>query len=105
MGWKNLPYWLRGSIVGLIAGIFLGIYLITTNCNLSFGGSSGGCTIFDQIIFGFCLFTIIMPLFVFVFEQIIDSSSAGLIASILTLTFLGALIGFIVGKIKSRKQT
>ncbi|MBI2631989.1 hypothetical protein HYW75_03225 [Candidatus Pacearchaeota archaeon] len=92
MGWKNWPYWLKGGVIGIIF-----IYLI-----LLLG-------IFNILNENSFLYILLLPALVVFFYfpytfnlggyewQFITYSIYGLI--------IGALIGWIYGKIKKKKET
>jgi hypothetical protein len=110
MGWKNLSYWLRGGIIGLIVGLFLlGIILIDGGVAQCDGPEGVSCNSWvGEIVMSIFLF-IALP-FVLVGSSF-NSSSFGPVGVILFFIgvfispFLwGALIGLIVGKIKNRKS-
>ncbi len=91
MGWKDLDSWLKGGIIGII------VYILAT---LVFW-------IIGLIIGAGAFFAIpsLPSLFVFNFEASAGQSSNlfwVIIISILVYFLIGALIGWIVGKIKSR---
>ena len=86
MGWKNLPYWLKGGIIGGISGILLAILgqhfvLIRSASFLAL-----------ILIYVFPVGHYFSPIIILI----------GLI-NFITYMILGALIGYIYGKIKNRK--
>ena len=103
MGWKNWSYWLRGGIVFdlLVIIIFLLLYVLW----LIIGGS-GIYSLMNLILFPlYWIFQVTRPvtfLEVFVFGSFLPNFQGIII--LLTIYFIiGAIIGWIVGKIKKRK--
>ncbi len=111
MGWKDWSYWLRGGVIGGVLGIILSVSVFLTPGNIGF-------FLRNILIVNFNLFFIVEKL---IYNTLVISSY--LIFSKLKLTgilyimifiryifliiefvLLGALIGFLYGKIKSRKQ-
>jgi|TARA_Y100000310_G_C20076109_1_gene531651 hypothetical protein len=105
MGWKEWNYKKRGAIVGGIIGIVSAILISTL---FSGSGSSGTSAVF--------LLPLLIP--VIIFNFILDAIGFNIPSSTSTVfTFLyiliintvgfyliGLLIGWIIGKIKSKKQ-
>ena len=89
MGWKNLPYWLRGGIVALIIAIILLVpSLIIESIPLY---------IFNLDFIGLIIFQ----------GSILNEDIFGvfqLITLAISYFIIGALIGLIIGKIKSKRQ-
>jgi len=98
MTWKDLPIWLKGGIIGLLFGIIdLAITLAFPPLYCKLGAN---CP--PQPFIGKIATLFIMPL-----ESILDISNNMVFQLILILLYffiIGAIIGFIVGKIKSKKQ-
>ena len=95
MGWKNLSYWLKGGIIGIIVLIILLIigFILDLTIQSSF--------------FPYTLMMIFIPLIPFVL--IIEAFGIGFEDVIFFITLpayfiIGAVIGWIVGKIKSKKK-
>jgi len=86
MGWKESKPWEKGIYIGIIVSIFFGIFVDIAVANFSiytgFGSSSPRSYIDPTVLSISFMFTLISLLF--------------------TIS-VGALIGFIIGKIKSKK--
>ena len=96
MRWKNWPYWMRGGVIGVLILIFLTI--------IAFIGYSLNLGSFDlELIVQVDLESIIhntIGLGVSIPPKL--NIIADLIVSIIGYFLLGAIIGIIIGKIKSR---
>lgn len=102
MNWKSWPYWVKGGSVGAIAGVLLA--MATLYCNIHNPGLSGiKCAVWALPAFplGQLLLpavrllehtTSILPLYLGYIYVIADS------------VLFGALIGYLYGKFKNRKQ-
>ncbi len=104
MGWKNLSYWLRGGIVGWISGFLIlllpwinwSVYCSKlTNPLEVFNISGGGCDHISRLFWGGSSDVLFNFLALFVIFIITPAIITGL---------LGALIGYIYGKIKNRNK-
>ncbi len=97
MGWKDWPYWLKGGIIAI------GIYAILTLILLPFGETGGHPSVaawqipsflpaflFGALLFSFTKNTTILNFFIPIEIFIFYFGS-------------GALIGWVAGKIKSKK--
>ncbi|MBI2558573.1 hypothetical protein HYW20_04575 [Candidatus Woesearchaeota archaeon] len=89
MGWKDWPYWLKGGV------IVLGIYLIATLSLLPFGETGGNPR------FPLWLVPSLFPLFILI-EILGDVQINPYIISPIFYFLIGSLIGWIVGKFKSK---
>lgn len=109
MGWKNWPYWLRGGIIGGVIGI---IWFVFHFMGMNFGPGEGGYLNWVYYTFGVIsgLLGSILGFFIFpialLFGEYFSDATATpfLIISVIYLFLIGALIGFIIGKIKSRNK-
>lgn len=90
MGRKNWPSWLKGGIIGAIIGLIL--IIIGTIC-LPFAGFPPRCPS-----------TIILHLPLILLSNFLEDLFLGYIVLILLSIIISALIGFIIGKIKSLKK-
>ena len=103
MSWKKLPYWLKGGIIGGSIGLLLAIFsnMGTFVLDISYPRSLVYLSYPALYVSGLLIFSIIgcksfgcvlllMPLFGFLV--------------ILQGFIIGAIIGWIVGKIKSKKR-
>ena len=113
MGWKDLPSWLKGGVIfSSIVLIFYLIALVGENITNGFGG-------LDFIIVPvFLLLVLLSAPLIFIFSKLglfnlffnsgeMFGSSPKLLGGIALLIFyflIGALIGWIVGKIKSKNS-
>lgn len=103
MNWKNWSYWLKGGIIGAALFVFLTIILIP------FGWSGGGGHIGypNFIIPSLHIFLSILFLALLSGNFGISDSMfiyASLFFGLISYFLVGALIGRIYGKIKSKKQ-
>ena len=95
MGWKNLSYWLKGGIIGIIVLIIL--FIIGLILDL----------IIRPSFFPYTFMMIFLPLipFMFIIEAFgIDFGDVFLFIAPPAYFTIGVIIGLIVGKIKSKKQ-
>lgn len=90
MSWKNWPYWVKGGIIGLVIGLIL--IIVGTIC-LPFAGFPPQCPS-----------TIILHLPLILLSYFLKDIYLGYIVLILISIIIGALIGFIIGKVKSSKR-
>lgn len=112
MNWKSWPYWkIGGFIVGVIIAIAALFLLFTRSIANSFdimSGSSGiiTTTIFwiDSIILIVFSFPAIMVNNLLFYGQSSLSTITIFLISLLTYMVLGAILGYIYGKIKNRKR-
>lgn len=106
MGWKNWSYWLKGGIVAVIISIILLIIPFLLFLFITVDGYIG--TIFFYIYF-ISLRISIFPAFLMRFVQGASDSSAInvtmliVIISLITWFVIGAIIGWIYGKIKLKR--
>jgi hypothetical protein len=102
MGWKELSYWLRGGIIALI--VYMPIFAWGLNGDLLAGGE--GC-------WGFCMALAELPAIVIIsllfdgakLRELIGTWGIVILGFLLTALVyfaIGALIGWIVGKIKNK---
>ncbi|OHA17536.1 MAG: hypothetical protein A3H57_01495 [Candidatus Taylorbacteria bacterium RIFCSPLOWO2_02_FULL_43_11] len=124
MNWKTWPYWVRGSSVGTIVSLLLGLWIVLF-CSLCY--ESWGGLVFTGSEMAFCqflnpqikIFTTILffealpvqDVLVRMFEGYINNLSSqggylfnvalAVVALIFNSIVLGALIGLVYGKIKS----
>lgn len=106
MSWKDLPYWLKGAIIGFLIGLILaGIIHFTSS------PSSAGWDSLGFVIVSLPAFLVILP-FMFLFDQIMTRVFGIVLNDDITIWYygifgwilFGALIGGIIGKIKSKKK-
>lgn len=101
---KELPYWIKGGIISLIISLIL--FILVRKIALIFPPA-------DQVI----MITLFWPFFIlaFTFEGSFFFNQPGtvnfvfgiiilLLAQIIYSFLIGAIIGFIVGKIKNKKR-
>ncbi len=103
MGWRDLPYWLKGGIIGLF--LFVVIYPLFVILWLGKIPSTFGEII---VLYAFSQVAFLETLGLCSGEFCTSSSRLALFISIIFtwgLPIVGVLIGYIVGKIKSRGQT
>ncbi len=94
MTWKNLPYWLRGGIISLLIVAVLYLILISLSLFTSLGEVLGGS---KNILLTLSLGTY------FVLGG--ESESATIVFGLIVEYFIiGAVIGLIIGKLKSKKS-
>ena len=92
MGWKDWPYWLKGGVIGLV---FVLILFLLIYFNLLGSSISGTLGIFIVVItfigaLGLC------P------ENACQFYTAGLLILLIESFIIGAIIGWIIGKIKNK---
>ncbi len=103
MGWKNWSYWLRGGIIGLFIGTIIAVFYFAN------------AYIIKNIMLDSFFTKIIYYNFNFIDYQAIKwSIKLGLCKAencivlpfvlLFEVIFVGAIIGFIIGKIKQRKE-
>ena len=98
MFWKNLPHWLKGGIITVL--IFISAFILSLflppYCPHSV---LGGCGLVIEPF----VYTLIPGWFI---TDFIDDGNiyVGFLASFIVYFILGALIGWIYGKIKNNKQ-
>ena len=109
MTWHDLSYTKKGLIIGLIIGIIFGIYSNITDCHTSPGGPNGcdnnielNIAVFEFILF----FISVLTLF---WVPGLASSMTGqniifFYGPTIFFSIVGAIIGFIISKIKSHKS-
>ena len=114
MGWKNLPYWMRGGVIGIIIGAVLTIILLFIIVPNFFNKYTTNLNLYEA----HGLYFMILLIFWIVFIPSIFLLAIGSLGiplwSIFSIIFLalfliyyfviGAIIGLIIGKIKSKKQ-
>lgn len=87
MGWKDWPYWLKGGIIGVILLLILSLFAVATPKS-----DMGN-------VFSWAIILIAFP-FMLTYE---DSQMLNFILFPIYFFILGAIIGWIVGKIKSKE--
>ncbi len=111
MGWKKLPYWLKGGIIGLIILLLLVLILSFIKCyapTYTLSNINMVELYKLKLLEGKCTFNFensLSNLEYYLYDLLIFKSST-IILSFLLICYsllLGSLIGFIIGKIKSRK--
>ena len=99
MGWKNWPVWLRGGVIGAFCflGIWGAIYILEpSSCH--YEG-------FDSCWFGFSeLFAMFASLpWIYAFE-LMGNPLVQVITGTFDFFVLGAIIGFLISKLKRKKR-
>jgi hypothetical protein len=98
MGWKEWPTWLKGGVIGLILSVLFLIGLIIC-ASSSLGSGSYGCINFIfPLFFGAFMASILNIQNKFVGYFVIGFTN------LIIYFLIGALIGWIVGKIKNRNK-
>jgi len=94
MGWKDWSYWLKGGIIGLVISLlitlstmFMPVYCI----GLSQDGTG-------------CVSPTGIDAWKYNFNSLFDDTFGIIILFIVSLFIIGAIIGWIYGKIKQRKR-
>lgn len=104
MNWKNLPSWLKGGIIGLIPILIVMLADFIFTCN--FGTHSEFCGLFT-IFASFPLYIITISKYgIFPYGDV--PTLVVIILPLLSLVMyflVGALIGWIVGKFKSKNKS
>lgn len=96
--WKNRPYWLKGGLIGI--GIFLVLILLLLTCSM------GLLPFVDNPTYD--CYSLLYPLLLFalLIQKIFKFETIGPWIQCLNILFfplIGALIGWIIGKIKFQK--
>ncbi|MDO8740643.1 MAG: hypothetical protein Q7J54_03680 [Candidatus Woesearchaeota archaeon] len=100
MGWKKLPTWLKGGIIGLIVYIIVGL-----NGIIPYNDVLSSIRIIQSVIALVLGLPILLATIFICFKwcslrDVIVIYSVGLLFYIL----IGMLVGYIIGKIKSKKK-
>jgi hypothetical protein len=97
MGWKKLPYWLKGGLIGMFFIII--IFII---------GELSGYILYNKWVIIPILNLFFVPSVIILFQPLYDTNS-GLVmgASILLISLIlyfiiGAIVGFIINKLKRK---
>lgn len=105
MGWKDWPYWLKGGIIGLIVFLVISLFFILYEFI--------GIGVFIDFFFILSIFfSIITSLPFYIYDFILQILSINIywnsfslfISGVINYFFTGAIIGWIYGKIKERKN-
>jgi O-antigen/teichoic acid export membrane protein len=96
MSWKNMPYWLRGGIIGAWTGVILGIILLIFSFICDFASRYCPEKFWDILKNIFLLPLAYIP-------GVLSSLSLMLIFLGIEFFIAGALIGLIIGKIKRKR--
>lgn len=100
MCWKKISYWIKGGVIGLVIGILLLIGFIGMSCSNS---SEAECN--SKLLLSNTIDVIISIIFIPLFLGVSPSHGWIFYGGIIICSFVwGAIIGFIFGKIKSRKK-
>jgi len=101
MGWKDLPYWLKGGIIGLVFALTLSLVFLSIHEFRLFGGVDG---LFNFIIW--IILVLVPGLLINIFfnfslgEKALSTTFQIFVFSSIFYFILGSIIGWIVGKIK-----
>lgn len=102
MGWKDLPYWLKGGAIFALAYIFISLFLVPF-------GKKGD--LFGFYYWAYPSLVVMAPLSTIIpLERILNignevvSLILVLLVSLMIYFIIGALIGLIVGKIKNKNN-
>lgn len=124
MGWKQWPSWVKGGAIGAGIGFFVVLLFIiflsnnyeylrylTDNCPLiddraySIGSQMVSCSLLEHLVSKSFIVSVPLNLFVYnLFGVKFLNNSLDFFVNVITYTFLGMLIGWIVGKIKTKKN-
>ncbi|MFA5887304.1 MAG: hypothetical protein WC852_01160 [Candidatus Nanoarchaeia archaeon] len=99
--WKSKPYWLKGALFGLILCVIFGILLFVVNIILS---SEDTTAFLTPLIVPFIPTLFLLEIMGVINVGIISDMVLMFIISLVEYSAIGALIGWIVGKIKSKKK-
>jgi len=99
MGWKNWPSWLKGGLIGIVVAILFLIIPYITNCSTSFGGVGGSCDNNIKLFFAVVNFILIIPALSLTQNMVLIT-----ILTLILLFLIGAFIGWIISKIKSKSK-
>jgi len=104
--WKNWPYWVRGSVIGLLIGLLIGVINIFM-APVVLDGAFGPDYLFgSRLLFLLALFLLlpIMPVTLLLEWLGIHNLVTFAIFYPMSTILTGALIGYIYGKIKNRNK-
>jgi len=104
MGWKEWPSWLKGGVIGIAVGALFSIYSFFNGCYVNYGGAYTGIGCFG---FGSVVSMFIAGLGFFLMKpwaSIPPFSIFRFLGIIINLFIVGILLGWIVGKIKQKKE-
>ena len=97
MGWKDWSYWLKGGIIGLIL-FFLVLIIVSLKLNSDFA------FIVYFLLWMPLLFLEDSALFFYQIEGYPQPTILGIVCIGIVYFLVGSLLGWIVGKVKSRNQ-
>jgi len=103
MGWKKWPYWLKGGIISV------GIAILSTLVLIPFGTPESGWFSYYSIpmFIGAMPLVVLLALISGMNDYAISNAFPGafLLYAAITYFLVGALVGLIYGKIKSKRPT
>ncbi len=101
MGWKDWPTWLKGGVIGLFLGLFIVFAYFVSDVSKSLFGGNSSITIMTIIITAPFILIYVFSLGI-LFSNNDSLFRLGLYLSPIIYFIIGAIIGWIVGKIKGR---
>ena len=107
MAWKNLSTWLKFGIVFAIINVAVFLFFLIAitnmpNANAVPGGAAQGLAWIPYAISTYPTILILMT--IFPFKGNVAEISLLFISGIINWFVIGSIIGYVVGKIKSKKQ-
>ncbi len=107
MGWKNWPYWVKGglifTILVLLVTFIIGLIAVISYSNILFSGKDI-FLIYFIIIYLFPSYSLLNVLKHSPGSFLEGDIITAIISSSIIWFLIGALIGFIIGKIKQKKM-
>lgn len=108
--WGKLKYWQKGGIIGFLLGIsYLILFWLSVYLTFLFPNIDPDNDLFFRILLYPVLMLGILPAMLLTIFPVCEGQSCldfirlvGPLISIVSLSLLGALIGFIIGKIKKK---
>jgi hypothetical protein len=88
MSWKDWPYWVRGGVIGVLVYFILALLVVTYIFSVATSSDDG-----------LALIVIFLPGL-----WLTQKSIFALLINLLSFFIIGAIIGWIIGKIKERKE-
>jgi len=112
MCWKNWPMWKKCGLITCLIGVICILTPFLTKCRYTFGflGSSSGfsgCNSFTKILTSVGSILIVLPMLILIsiFGENTIVLILGPILSLFVMFGIGAIIGLIISKVKSKKSS
>lgn len=108
MDWKQLPYWLRGGIIAVIFFIIILVTLILLATNyqqLGITREDGGFLFYLGAFFLILITLPVIPSWGSIANESFIDLIPIVIVGLIFYFMIGEIIGLVIGKIKSKKQS